>query len=63
MSFKKRAIKSVALALVGITVVMPCSQTVSAMDKGIRSSIEISSDFKVDFLRELENKKVKIMIL
>lgn len=47
MSFKKRAKKSIALALVGVTVAIPMSNTVSAMEneREIHSK-KIESDFK-----------------
>ena len=63
MSFKKRATKSIALALVGVTLAIPYSGAVSAMEKGaVTKGIEISSDFKMNFLNELENEKTNIIM-
>lgn len=63
MNFKKRLTKSIALALVGFTLATPLAGTVSAMEKGnVSNSIEISSDFKRELLRELENEKQNIVV-
>lgn len=63
MNFKKRVTKSIALALVGFTLATPLAGTVSAMEKGnVSNSIEISSDFKRELLRELENEKQNVII-
>ena len=64
MSLKKRANKSIAIALVGITLSTPFLSNVSAMEKKevITNNIEISTDFKNNLLRELEKDKSDIIM-
>ncbi len=54
MSFKKRASKSIALALVGVTVVTPVLKTVSAMEnEKSRLELNLEEDINFDEIKQM----------
>ncbi len=50
MSFKKRATKSIALALVGVTIATPMLNTVSAMEKDL-----VTKENEVTMINSVDN--------
>lgn len=62
MSFKKRAKQSIALALVGVTTLIPALNTVSAMDNDSVSNVNISSEYNLDESEEYDLDEINTEI-